>query len=299
MCSDLDAAHEAVVRAVEVSDGDAAANADAAIPLGPALGEGLPDVENPGGVRALEPCRTSGRGRSQSARTTGTIRVPSIVESMYTPPFNRADDVQELRRLVTHVRAGWLVTNGPVDAAPSATYLPILWQGDRVIAHLAKANPHWREISPDAPAVIIVTGPDAYVSPAWYRAKAEHGKVVPTWNYSAVHLVGTARVHHDAEWLRKAVDELTNAHERPREEPWHVSDAPSSYVEGQLRGIVGLELTVTRVEGKAKLSQNRSRADREGVVVGLRESQRPEEQSVAEEMAAVIRAERPSSLLDG
>jgi transcriptional regulator len=111
---------------------------------------------------------------------------------------------------------------------------------------------------------------------------------VPTWNYSAVHLIGEVRVHHDPEWLRAAVEELTDEHERSREEPWQVADAPSSYVDGQLRGIVGVELTVTEVQGKAKLSQNRSRSDRDGVVAGLRRSDRPDERMVAEQMAAAL-----------
>lgn len=206
---------------------------------------------------------------------------------MYTPPFNRANDDEELRALVAHVRAGWLVTNGQ-DAAPSATYLPVVWRGDRLIAHFARANPHWREIETETPSLVIVTGPDAYVSPAWYAAKAEHGKVVPTWNYSAVHLTGLARLHDDPEWLRTAVEELTNEHERVREEPWHVADAPGSYIDAQLRWIVGVELSLTKVEGKAKLSQNRSRADREGVVAGLRRSGRHDERMVADQMAAAL-----------
>jgi len=182
------------------------------------------------------------------------------------------------------------VTNG-VDGPPSATYLPVLWREDRVIAHFAKANPHWREIGSGSPALVVVTGPDAYVSPSWYAAKAEHGKVVPTWNYSAVHLSVTAFVHEDPEWLRMAVEELTHEHEGTREEPWHVTDAPAAYVEGQLRGIVGVELTVAKVEGKAKLSQNRSRSDREGVVAGLRRSSRPGEQAVADQMESALEAE--------
>lgn len=206
---------------------------------------------------------------------------------MYTPPFNRADDEDELRAFVAGVRAGWLVTNGR-DGAPSATYLPILWRGDRVVAHLARANSHWRELEPETPALLIVTGPDAYVSPSWYASKAEHGKVVPTWNYSAVHLTGPVRVHHDAAWLRAAVEGLTDEHEGSRDEPWRVSDAPDAYLDGQLRGIVGVELTVTAVEGKAKLSQNRSRPDRDGVVGGLRGSVRPGEREVAEQMAAAM-----------
>ena len=202
---------------------------------------------------------------------------------MYTPPFNRWSDEDELRAFVADVRAGWLVTSRE-GAAPAATYLPVIWRGDTVIAHMAKANPHWRELEPETPALVVVTGPDAYVSPTWYAAKAEHGKVVPTWNYSAVHLSGHLRVQTDPEWLRSAVEELTGVHEGPRDEPWHVGDAPAAYVEGQLRGITGIELTVTEVEGKAKLSQNRSEADRLGVVAGLRSSDRLAERSVADEM---------------
>lgn len=220
-------------------------------------------------------------------RAVGVVLPRVSVEAVYTPPFNREDDEDELRRLVADARAGWLVTSRP-DDAPSATYLPILWRGDRVIAHFAKANPHWREIQDEMPALLIVTGPDAYVTPTWYAAKAEHGKVVPTWNYSAVHLTGLARTHDDPEWLRHAVEDLTEEHERLRDEPWHVTDAPTSYIDGQLRGIVGLELTVTKVEGKTKLSQNRSRADREGVVAGLSNSPRPGEHEVANQMAATL-----------
>jgi transcriptional regulator len=205
---------------------------------------------------------------------------------VYTPPFNRLDDEAELRALVAAVRAGWLVT-ARQGAVPSASFLPVIWRGDTVIAHLARANPHWREIGDGTPALLVLTGPDAYVSPSWYAAKAEHGKVVPTWNYSAVHLSGPARVHEEPEWLRMAVTELTDTHEQPRTERWHVTDAPEQYVDGQLRGIVGIELTVTTVEGKAKLSQNRSAADREGVVAGLRDGAFPGDAAVAEEMAAL------------
>ena len=209
------------------------------------------------------------------------------MRTVYTPPFNRTDDEDELRALVAHVRAGWLVTNGQ-EAAPSATYLPVIWRGDKVIAHFARANPHWREIGSETPALVIVTGPDAYVSPTWYAGKAEDGRVVPTWNYSAVHLSGLARVHEEPDWLRWAVEELTDEHEGGRDEPWHVTDAPRSYIDSQLRGIVGVELIVSKVEGKAKLSQNRSRADRAGVVAGLRQSGRPDEQGVAEQMSSAL-----------
>ena len=113
-----------------------------------------------------------------------------------------------------------------------------------------------------------MTGPQAYISPTWYASKAEHGKVVPTWNYSVVQLTGRATVHDDVDWLQGAVDELVEQHEGHRESPWHSSDAPEKYISGQLRAIVGLEIAVERVEAKAKLSQNRSDEDRAGVVRG-------------------------------
>ena len=189
---------------------------------------------------------------------------------MYTPAVNVVHDEGSIRAMVAACRAAWLVTVGP-DGAPIATLMPIMWRDSVVIAHMARANPQWRTITDDAPGLFIAGGPEAYISPSWYPAKAEHGRVVPTWNYSAVHLTGTVRVHHDREWLRRAVTELTDTHESGRAHPWRVTDAPSRYVDGQLGGIVGVEFTVTRVEGKAKLSQNRSTADQLGVITGLRE----------------------------
>jgi len=190
---------------------------------------------------------------------------------MYIPHFNAMDDPDEIRRFVEAAGTAEIVTVG-ADGTPLATLLPILWSGDgaTVIAHMARANPHWREISGEARCLAIVAGPDAYISPAWYAAKAEHGRVVPTWNYSAVHLTGTVRVHDDPEWTREAVTALTDRHEGRRQDPWAVTDAPSTYIDKNLKSIVGLQMTVERVEAKAKLSQNRSEADRAGVVSGLR-----------------------------
>ena len=187
---------------------------------------------------------------------------------MYTPPFNAVRDEDAIRAMVAAGRTAWLVTVNP-DGLPVATLLPIMWHDDVVIAHLAKANPQWRDIADDAPGLLIISGPEAYISPSWYAAKAEHGKVVPTWNYSSVHLTGTVRVHQELEWLRDAVTNLTETHETTREHPWHVTDAPEPYIEAKLNGIVGVEFTVTRIEGKAKLSQNRSQADQTGVIAGL------------------------------
>ncbi len=186
---------------------------------------------------------------------------------MYVPPANAVADA-ELRDMVRAHGSAELITTG-TDGYPHATLLPILWRDDVVIAHMALANPHWRQIADGSPALLVCGGPQAYVSPSWYASKAEHGRVVPTWNYSAVHLRGRATVRRDTEWLRAAVTELTDAHEAGRTAPWQVTDAPSAFVSGQLRGIVGIEVAVEHAEGKAKLSQNRSPDDRRGVVAGL------------------------------
>jgi transcriptional regulator len=204
---------------------------------------------------------------------------------MYIPSFNRVDEEAEIRRLVAHARSAEFVTVGP-DGFPIATLLPIMWEGGTVLAHMARANPQWKTVRPDSPALLICSGPEAYISPSWYAAKAEHGRVVPTWNYSAVHLSGTVVVHEDREWLRDVVTRLTATHEHGRAEPWQPTDAPEKYIDGQLGGIVGLEITVTRVEGKSKLSQNRSEADRRGVVAGLRDENRYEAGEVAAAMEA-------------
>jgi transcriptional regulator len=186
---------------------------------------------------------------------------------LYVPRFN-AIDPDDVRPFVHAVGTAQLVTVGE-DGTPDATFLPVLWEGDRLVGHLARANAHWRRIVDGSPGLAIVTGADTYVSPSWYATKAEHGKVVPTWNYSVVHLRGAVTVHDDPAWVRGLVTRLTDRHEQPRAEPWAVTDAPADYVDKNLRPIVGVELVVASVEAKAKLSQNRSDADRAGVAAGL------------------------------
>jgi transcriptional regulator len=156
-------------------------------------------------------------------------------------------DDAEIRALVALVGSGELVTNGP-DGYPLATRLPLLRTGDRVTMHMARANPHWQHIGPDAWALLIVTGPEAYISPSWYAAKAAHGRVVPTWNYSAVHLMGSVRVHEDPAWLLTQVSQLSDVMESGRAEPWAVADAPEDFIAQQMRGIVGVELAVDDLE---------------------------------------------------
>jgi transcriptional regulator len=196
------------------------------------------------------------------------------------------DDPEETRRLVEAVGSAQLVTVGD-DGYPAATLLPVLWDGDRLLFHMARANPHWRGIRPGSAALAVVSGPEAYVSPAWYASKAEHGRVVPTWNYSAVHFTGRVRVHDHPGWLREAVTRLTEVHEAGRPAPWGVADAPEPYVDKQLRAIVGIEFTVERVVAKAKLSQNRDDADHAGVVAGLRREGGRREHDVADAMTAL------------
>ena len=190
-----------------------------------------------------------------------------VEPQLYLPRFSvmAPDDV---RPFVEAVATAQLVTVGD-DGVPDATFLPVLWEDDRLVGHLARANTHWRRIVDGSPALAVVTGPDTYVSPSWYAAKAEHGKVVPTWNYSVVHLRGRILVHDDPDWVHALVTRLTERHEQPRDEPWAVTDAPDDYIAKNLRPIVGVELLVETVEAKAKLSQNRSDADRAGVARGL------------------------------
>ncbi len=206
---------------------------------------------------------------------------------MYIPRFNSMQDPGEIRSLVTAVGSAELVTVGS-DGVPVATLLPVIWDGDRLIFHMARANQQWKSIDNGAVALAIVTGAQAYISPTWYASKAEHGRVVPTWNYSSVHFTGRVQIHEEADWLLEAVTRLTNLHEQNRDHPWSVDDAPEGYVENLLRAIVGIEFTIEKVEAKAKLSQNRSAEDRSGVVEGLRREGRAREAEVADVMTAQL-----------
>lgn len=193
---------------------------------------------------------------------------------MYVPQHFAVDDLDKVASFVTEVGAADFVTYD--GSRLISSLLPVIWDRSagshgRLLAHLALANDQWRTTRAELPALAIVHGPQAYVSPSWYPSKQEHGRAVPTWNYVAVHFTGQIVFHPDAEWLRDIVTRLTDTHEEGRADRWHVSDAPEAYIDGQLRGIVGVELLITQVEAKAKLSQNRSDADQAGVVEGLRE----------------------------
>jgi len=137
--------------------------------------------------------------------------------------------------------------------------------------HVSRANPMWRNFSSDLDALVIFQGPEIYITPSWYQTKQDSGKVVPTWNYAVVHAYGPLRIIEDPDWLRSLVERLTDHNEAQRCEPWAVADAPGDYIEGQLRGIVGIEVAIARLLGKWKVSQNRPEADRKGVATGLQE----------------------------
>ena len=148
--------------------------------------------------------------------------------------------------------------------------------------HLARNNDQWK-LATAGESLAIVRGPDAYITPGWYASKVEHGRVVPTWNYVTAHVYGRLVVHDDPVWTEDLVRRLTTKHEAYRDHPWSVDDAPRSFIEGQLRAIVGIELEITRIEAKAKLSQNRPPADVAGVIAGLRERGEPESADAVEQ----------------
>jgi transcriptional regulator len=164
--------------------------------------------------------------------------------------------------LVTTTSQGLLATMLPFVHDPDAG------EHGALLGHVARNNPQWRE-QPVGEALVIVRGPDAYVSPSWYASKADHGRVVPTWNYVTAHVYGSLTWHDDPAWVEALVRRLTGLHEAALPHPWAVDDAPPAFVAGQLRAIVGVELQITRIEAKAKLSQNRPGTDVDGVVAGL------------------------------
>ncbi|WP_416771079.1 FMN-binding negative transcriptional regulator [Pseudomonas sp. RHF3.3-3] len=206
---------------------------------------------------------------------------------MYTPSAFAAHDLPTLHRHIQATRLAILVTHGKLGL--QASHLPLLLdpgQGAHgtLLGHLARANPQWQELAEGAEALVIFPGADAYVSPSFYASKAEHGKVVPTWNYTAVHAYGQAEVFDEAGRLRQLVGALTDRHEAGRATPWTVDDAPEPYIATMLKAIVGIALPIQRLEGKRKLSQNRSAVDIAGVQQGLAASADSQDQALAQLM---------------
>lgn len=208
---------------------------------------------------------------------------------MYIPPAFREDRIETLQELILQHPLGLLTTAGASGLL--ATPVPFMVYADEgnsgtLRAHVARANPHWRDLQGAAECLVVFMGTQGYVTPSWYPSKRETQKVVPTWNYVTVHAWGKPRIVEDAAWLRRQIDELTRAQENKRPEPWAVGDAPEDYIAAQMKAIVGIEIPIERIEGKWKLSQNRPEADRAGVVAGLSSPDDPNGNAAMAELMA-------------
>jgi transcriptional regulator len=191
---------------------------------------------------------------------------------VYLPSHFAETRVELLHQAIERAGLATLVSTGP--GGLDASHIPLLLEPTpgplgRLLGHVARANAQWQTTLPDVDALVIFLGTDAYVTPSWYATKRETGKVVPTWNYVAIHAHGHVRFFEERERLLDVVTRLTDRHEQRRASPWRVTDAPAEYVDAMLKGIVGVEFTITRLEGKWKASQNRSDADRQGASEGL------------------------------
>lgn len=191
---------------------------------------------------------------------------------MYEPPLHREDDLARQHALIEARRLGLLISHGPQGLLANAVPFlldPAASKLGTLKAHLARANPQWRDLQTSPQALVVFQGADHYVSPSWYPTKQETHKVVPTWNYVMVQARGPARVVEDDEWLERQIAALTAKQEASREAPWAVRDAPPDFIALQRKAVVGIEIEIADIRGKWKTSQNRSAADRAGVVEGL------------------------------
>ena len=192
---------------------------------------------------------------------------------MYVPKHYEETRTDVLHELIgAHPLGAWVM---PGESGLVVNHIPFLVEPGRgrhgtLVGHVARANPVWRIVSSSVASVVIFQGPQGYISPSWYPSKKQHGRVVPTWNYAVVHAHGVPRIIHDTGWLRGLVERLTEKHEADRPVPWKVTDAPAEHLAKSLDAIVGIEIPLDRLEGKWKMSQNQSAADRQGIVEGLR-----------------------------
>ena len=211
---------------------------------------------------------------------------------MYLPSHFAETRAEVLQDLIHAHQLGTLVTSGPNGL--EANHIPFEYDPlpaplGTLRAHVARGNPVWREFSREIEPLVVFQGPQTYITPSWYRTKAETGKVVPTFNYIVVHAYGSMRAIEDKAWLRNFVGKLTHRFESPRAQPWSITDAPEDFIAQQLGAIVGIEIQLTRLIGKWKTSQNRPAADRKGVVAGLRGSDDP----TVRAMADAVESQRP------
>jgi transcriptional regulator len=211
---------------------------------------------------------------------------------MYEPPLHRQEDLAAEHALIRENPLGLLISHGPSGLLANA--IPFLIDADAsrfgtLRAHVARANPQWKDLQVAEEALVAFQGVDHYISPSWYETKRETGKVVPTWNYLVVQARGRPRVIEDSGWLRMQIEALTRKKESERAAPWAVSDAPDDFIASQIRQIVGVEIEIADIKGKWKVSQNRKAEDRAGVIAGLR-ADRDEE---AAKMAAIVEQTGP------
>jgi transcriptional regulator len=193
---------------------------------------------------------------------------------MYQPPHFREDDLGVQHQLIRAHPLGLLISagaEGPVANSIPFHLDPALGEKGRLQAHVARANGQWQQIRDGAAVLVVFQGPHAYITPSWYRTKQETGKVVPTWNYAMVQVRGPAKIIDDAGWLRTQIEALTRGREDGRAAPWAVGDAPDGFIAAQIKGIIGIEIDIAEIDGKWKVSQNRSAADSGGVAAGLEE----------------------------
>jgi len=211
---------------------------------------------------------------------------------MYRPPAFREDSLEAQHALIRERPLGLLVTAGRLGIVADPVPFVVDEQTGEfgtLRAHLSRANPQHRALTEAEECLVVFQGPESYITPSWYETKRETGKVVPTWNYVAVHAWGRPRVIEDEAWIRAQIDALTDLMEGRRPRPWAVSDAPEPFVESQIKGIFGVEIPILRIEGKWKASQNRPEGDRVGVAEGLRSES-------ADAMAEVVEARGRSAV---
>jgi transcriptional regulator len=191
---------------------------------------------------------------------------------MYQPLVFREERLEILHALMHAHPLATLITAGTGGLMANLVPFTLADANDKgtLRAHIAKANPQVDALKEGAETLVVFHGPQAYITPSWYASKNEHGRVVPTWNYVVVQVRGTPRIIDDPVWLRVQVGALTSGQEDHRPEPWKVTDAPEPFIEGQIKAIIGIEIPISTIDGKWKVSQNRSAADRQGVYEGLR-----------------------------
>lgn len=206
---------------------------------------------------------------------------------MYQPPAFKEERLETLHALIRAHPLATLITAGAGGLLANLVPFTLVNEGDKgtLRCHVARGNDQVEAMKTRAETLVIFQGPEAYITPSWYAAKKEHGRVVPTWDYVVVQARGTPRLIEDPAWIREQINHLTSIHEGRRAKPWKVGDAPEPYIAGQIKAIVGVEIPIAAIEGKWKASQNRPEADRQGVAAGLR-------QDGVHDMAALVAEKR-------